>query len=60
MIIRYAAVNVMLLAGDNPVLSAALGLLLLLDYLWPLWDDKNQALHDKLARTNVVLSRRQA
>jgi len=51
---------VMLLAGDNPVLSGALGLLLLLDYLWPLWDDKNQALHDKLARTNVVLSRRQA
>ena len=60
MIIRYAAVNVLLLAGDNPVLSGVLGLLLLLDYLWPLWDDKNQALHDKLARTNVVLSRRQA
>lgn len=28
-----------------------------LDYLWPLWDDKNQALHDKLARTNVVRTR---
>lgn len=28
--------------------------LLLLDYLWPLWDDKKQALHDKVARTNVV------
>jgi uncharacterized RDD family membrane protein YckC len=26
----------------------------LLDYLWPLWDSKRQALHDKLARTNVV------
>ena len=26
----------------------------LLDYLWPLWDDKRQALHDKIARTNVV------
>jgi uncharacterized RDD family membrane protein YckC len=26
----------------------------LLNYLWPLWDDKNQALHDKLAKTNVV------
>ncbi len=26
----------------------------LLDYLWPLWDGKRQALHDKLARTNVV------
>jgi uncharacterized RDD family membrane protein YckC len=26
----------------------------LFDYLWPLWDPKRQALHDKLARTNVV------
>lgn len=26
----------------------------LLDILWPLWDKKRQALHDKLARTNVV------
>ena len=25
-----------------------------LDYLWPLWDSKRQALHDKIARTNVV------
>lgn len=25
-----------------------------LDYLWPLWDDKKQALHDKMAKTNVV------
>jgi uncharacterized RDD family membrane protein YckC len=30
------------------------GLLLLLDYLWPLWDANKQALHDKVARTNVV------
>jgi len=27
----------------------------LLDVLWPLWDDKKQALHDKAAHTNVVL-----
>jgi uncharacterized RDD family membrane protein YckC len=26
----------------------------LLNYLWPLWDDKNEALHDKLTRTRVV------
>lgn len=26
----------------------------LLDVLWPLWDPHNQALHDKVARTNVV------
>jgi uncharacterized RDD family membrane protein YckC len=27
----------------------------LLDVLWPLWDDKKQAIHDKAAHTNVVL-----
>lgn len=27
---------------------------LLLDYLWPLWDDKNQALHDKVVSSFVV------
>ena len=26
----------------------------LLDLLWPLWDKKNQTLHDKLARTVVI------
>jgi uncharacterized RDD family membrane protein YckC len=25
-----------------------------LNYLWPLWDEDNQAVHDKLAKTNVV------
>ncbi len=29
--------------------------LLLLDFLWPLWDRRNQTLHDKLAQTVVVL-----
>ena len=28
-----------------------------LNVLWPLWDDKRQALHDKAARTNVVRKR---
>ena len=27
---------------------------LLLDYLWPLWDEKNQALHDKVVGSIVV------
>jgi uncharacterized RDD family membrane protein YckC len=31
-----------------------LGLATLLDYLWPLWDDRNQALHDQLASTVVM------
>jgi uncharacterized RDD family membrane protein YckC len=26
----------------------------LLDYLWPLWDDENQALHDKIVSTHVL------
>ncbi|WP_081795016.1 RDD family protein [Nocardioides sp. URHA0020] len=29
----------------------------LLDGLWPLWDGKRQALHDKAARPNVVRTR---
>lgn len=60
MAIRFAAVNVLVLAGDNDLVYWTLALLLLVNYLWPLWDDKNQALHDKLARTNVVLRLPQA
>ena len=26
----------------------------LLDYLWPLWDEQNRALHDMLASSRVV------
>jgi hypothetical protein len=26
----------------------------LLDYLWPLWDGRNQTLHDKVANSIVV------
>jgi uncharacterized RDD family membrane protein YckC len=26
----------------------------IVNYLWPLWDDKGEALHDKLCRTRVV------
>ena len=31
-----------------------LGIPTLLDYLWPLWDDENRALHDMLASSRVV------
>jgi uncharacterized RDD family membrane protein YckC len=37
-----------------PVLYFVLSWFPLLDSLWPLWDKKRQALHDKAARTNVV------
>ena len=43
--------------GLVPVVSLVTGLLPILDGLWPLWDSKRQALHDKLAGTNVVLRR---
>lgn len=39
-------------------LSGVVTPLYLLNVLWPLWDQKRQALHDKPARTNVVRVRR--
>lgn len=32
------------------------GLPQLVDYLWPLWDSKNQALHDKIVKSRVVMA----
>ena len=46
-----------LLTGSWPliiVLWLAMTVYLFLDLLWPLWDRKRQALHDKVAGTNVV------
>ena len=40
-----------------PLLGIAAGIVSLLDVLWPLWDSKKQALHDKVAGTNVVRNR---
>ena len=40
--------------GLIPFVGSVTGLYTLLDYLWPLWDDKRQAIHDKIAKTNVV------
>jgi uncharacterized RDD family membrane protein YckC len=37
-----------------PFVGGAIGLYGLLDGLWPLWDYNKQALHDKIAKTNVV------
>lgn len=34
--------------------SVTFGIAALLDVLWPLWDDGNQALHDKIVSTRVV------
>ena len=40
-----------------PLVSGLYPIVFLLDYLWPLWDDKRQALHDKVARTQVVVGK---
>ena len=34
--------------------ALTLGILFLVDNLWPLWDDNNQTLHDKVVGTYVV------
>jgi uncharacterized RDD family membrane protein YckC len=36
------------------VIAGLIGIYVLLDYLWPLWDRENRALHDQLAGTHVV------
>jgi uncharacterized RDD family membrane protein YckC len=46
--IGYAVFNAV------PLLNLFTGIYALLNELWPLWDGKRQALHDKVAKTNVV------
>src|SRR3954447_5471935 len=57
----WSAIGLRILVQFGYLLSAVVPLLYLslfwypyLDCLWPLWDKKRQALHDKAARTNVV------
>ena len=57
-LLRYGFYLALGFAGLIPFVGYGTGLLQLLDYLWPLWDDKRQALHDKVAGTNVVTLRR--
>lgn len=33
-----------------------LGIPTILNYLWPIWDDGNQALHDKIVKSRVVMA----
>lgn len=40
--------------GRVPLLGFVFSLFWFLDHLWPLWDNQQQALHDKAAKTNVV------
>ena len=40
--------------GLVPLIGTFAGIAALIDYLWPLWDTRHQALHDKVADTYVV------
>ncbi|MEO5651517.1 MAG: RDD family protein [Marmoricola sp.] len=42
------------LLGLVPFIGLVGSLFTFLDVLWPLWDSRRQALHDKFAKTNVV------
>jgi uncharacterized RDD family membrane protein YckC len=52
--VRWASQFGVAILNLVPVVGALIGIYTLLDVLWPIWDDKKQALHDKIARTNVV------
>ncbi|MGI8993134.1 MAG: RDD family protein [Nocardioidaceae bacterium] len=43
-------------ASVIPAVGTLVTLFALVNYLWPLWDPHRQALHDKVAATNVVRS----
>ena len=37
------------------IYSSSFGVYVIIDYLWPLWDDDNQRVSDKIFKTQVVL-----
>jgi uncharacterized RDD family membrane protein YckC len=51
---RYGFIIGLSLLAAVPLVGTLFSFLALINYLWPLWDDKKQALHDKVAHTNVV------
>lgn len=53
-LLRWFGQNWYQLLSWVPVLGGVLGIYLFVDDLWPLWDSRKQALHDKIAKTNVV------
>jgi uncharacterized RDD family membrane protein YckC len=53
-LLRWVGQYAVGIIGLVPFVGSIGGIYSLLNYLWPLWDDKNQALHDKVAKTNVV------
>jgi uncharacterized RDD family membrane protein YckC len=51
---RYGFIIGLSLLAGIPLVGTLFSFIALINYLWPLWDDKKQALHDKVAGTNVV------
>ena len=51
---RYGVYTGLSLLGAIPLVGSVFSFVALINDLWPLWDDKKQALHDKVAATNVV------
>ena len=45
------------LLGNIPLIGNLFALVGLVDLLWPAWDERKQALHDKIAKTNVVVGK---
>jgi uncharacterized RDD family membrane protein YckC len=56
-LVRWLVQNASVVSRLLPLLSLPAALFVLLDGLWPLWDGRRQALHDKAAGTNVVRRR---
>ena len=52
--LRWFIKNLGNILGQIPFVGGLLNIAWLVNFLWPLWDDKRQALHDKAAGTNVV------
>ena len=53
-LLRWAGQYGVGIFGLVPVVGSLVGFYNLLDVLWPLWDGNKQAIHDKIAKTNVV------
>jgi uncharacterized RDD family membrane protein YckC len=51
---RYGVYTGLSLLSAIPLVGSLFSFVALINDLWPLWDDKKQALHDKVAATNVV------
>ena len=50
------AVGMLRLLVPNLINFPPFGVYMILDHLWPLWDDDNQRLTDKMCKTQVVVS----